>query len=82
MKFSYPTRPKQPVLQGLTFTAPKGKITALVGSSGGGKSSIVSLITRLYEKNDGEILLDGVDVRKYSHERNSVFIKLCIDYID
>jgi len=68
VKFSYPTRPKQPVLQGLTFTAPKGKITALVGSSGGGKSSIVSLITRLYEKNDGEILLDGVDVRKYSHE--------------
>lgn len=73
VKFSYPTRPKQPVLQGLTFTAPKGKVTALVGASGGGKSSIVSLITRLYEKNDGEILLDGVDVRKYTHERNSFY---------
>ena len=59
MKFNYPTRPQQPVLQGLTFTAPKGKVTALVGASGGGKSSIVSLITRLYEKNDGEILLDA-----------------------
>ena len=51
--FSYPTRPNQPVLNDLSFTAPSGKVTAIVGSSGGGKSSIVALITSLYRHNSG-----------------------------
>ena len=42
----YPTRPDQPVLTNLNLTFPQGKVTALVGSSGGGKSSIVSLLCR------------------------------------
>ena len=44
VSFYYPTRPDQPVLTNLNLTFPQGKVTALVGSSGGGKSSIVSLL--------------------------------------
>jgi len=51
--FSYPTRPDQPVLRNLSFSVPNGKVTALVGSSGGGKSSVVSLITSLYRHSSG-----------------------------
>ena len=47
VSFYYPTRPDQPVLTNLNLTFPQGKVTALVGSSGGGKSSIVSLLCRL-----------------------------------
>ena len=46
VSFYYPTRPDQPVLTNLNLTFPQGKVTALVGSSGGGKSSIVSLLCR------------------------------------
>ena len=53
VSFSYPSRPNQPVLRNLSFTAPKGKVTALVGASGGGKSSIVSLLTSLYRHSSG-----------------------------
>ena len=68
VSFYYPTRPDQPVLKDLTLNFPAGKVTALVGSSGGGKSSIVSLLCRLYERVSGEILIDGVDIKQYSHK--------------
>ena len=58
----------QPVLKDLSLTFPAGKVTALVGSSGGGKSSIVSLLCRLYERVSGEILVDGVDIKHFSHK--------------
>jgi subfamily B ATP-binding cassette protein MsbA len=55
--FSY--RPNEPVLNGMSFIAEPGKTTALVGPSGGGKSTVLALLLRLYEVNDGAILIDG-----------------------
>lgn len=51
--FSYPTRLNQPILENLSFSVPNGKVTALVGASGVGKSTIVSLITSLYRQSSG-----------------------------
>ncbi|CAM9236459.1 unnamed protein product, partial [Choristocarpus tenellus] len=61
--FRYPTRPDVPVFTGLQLGLPAGKVTALVGPSGGGKSTIVALLSRFYQPDQGEILLDGVNVQ-------------------
>jgi ATP-binding cassette, subfamily B, bacterial MsbA len=53
----------EPVLDGVSFTARKGEIVALVGASGAGKSTLADLIPRFYEPTGGRILLDGVDTR-------------------
>uniref|UniRef100_A0A7S2PB08 ABC transporter n=1 Tax=Leptocylindrus danicus TaxID=163516 RepID=A0A7S2PB08_9STRA len=63
----YPARPTRKVLDGMTLTAPRGTVCALVGPSGGGKSSIVSLIQHLYEQNRGTVTIDGHDVRDLNH---------------
>lgn len=55
--------PERPVLNGISFRIPKGKTIALVGASGGGKSTIASLIPRFYDIQQGRILIDGVDIR-------------------
>jgi ATP-binding cassette subfamily B protein len=55
-----------PVLKDLKFNVKSGKSLAIVGATGAGKSSIISLITRLYECQKGEILIDGVDVKNLS----------------
>jgi len=55
-----------PVLRGVTFVAEPGQVTALVGPSGGGKSTVLSLILRLYEVDAGEITLDGQNVASVS----------------
>ena len=60
VKFAY--RPGEPVLRGMSFMAEPGKVTALVGASGGGKSTVLNLILRLYEANSGTILIDGQDI--------------------
>jgi ATP-binding cassette subfamily B protein len=52
------------IFEGLNLTFPAGKVTALVGPSGGGKSSIINLIMRLYDPNRGSITINGVDIRK------------------
>jgi ATP-binding cassette, subfamily B, bacterial MsbA len=52
-------------LNNLSFVIPKGKIIALVGSSGAGKSSILDLLVRLYDPSEGMIFVDGVDLRTY-----------------
>lgn len=52
-----------PVLTNFTLTIPKGKTVALVGQSGSGKSTIANLITRFYDVNEGNVSIDGVDVR-------------------
>jgi subfamily B ATP-binding cassette protein MsbA len=54
----------EPVLRGVTFTARRGEVIALVGASGAGKSTLVDLIPRFYEPSGGRILLDGVDTRE------------------
>jgi subfamily B ATP-binding cassette protein MsbA len=54
------------VLKNIDFTLPKGKIVALVGPSGGGKSTIADLIPRFYDPKDGRLLLDGTDLRDYA----------------
>jgi len=62
VKFSYPTRPDIPVLKGLTFSAKPKQTVALVGESGCGKSTTVSLLERLYLPTGGTIKLDGVPI--------------------
>ena len=55
-------RPQETVLHAISFVAEAGRTTALVGRSGGGKSTVMNLILRLYEVGSGEILCDGVDI--------------------
>ncbi|GKT89223.1 LOW QUALITY PROTEIN: ABC multidrug transporter [Colletotrichum tofieldiae] len=62
--FEYPARPGQPVLRNVNLEFPAGKYTAVVGLSGSGKSTIAALIARLQDPNQGEILLDGHDIRE------------------
>jgi subfamily B ATP-binding cassette protein MsbA len=57
-----------PVLRDISFELPKGKTIALVGSSGGGKSTIADLIPRFYDPTAGQILIDGVDLRDCTME--------------
>src|SRR5579859_2622315 len=61
--FSY--SPNRPVLKGINLHIPAGKRVALVGLSGGGKTTLVKLISRFYEIQDGSVRIDGVDNRKY-----------------
>jgi ATP-binding cassette subfamily B multidrug efflux pump len=66
--FSY-SGADRPVLQDISFTALPGTTTAVVGSTGSGKSTLISLICRLYDVTAGAVLLDEVDVRDYHTER-------------
>jgi ABC-type multidrug transport system fused ATPase/permease subunit len=56
---SFAYRPNEPVLNRMSFVAEPGKVTALVGPSGGGKSTVLALLLRFYDVTDGEILIDG-----------------------
>lgn len=56
---------KQEVLKGIDFKVNPGKTVAIVGATGAGKSTIISLITRLYDINSGNILIDDVDLKDY-----------------
>ena len=66
--FSYPGA-ERPVLQDVSLTARPGSTTAIVGSTGSGKSTLVSLICRLYDVTGGSVRIDGVDVRDYDTEQ-------------
>jgi ATP-binding cassette subfamily B protein len=64
VSFSYPGAEK-PALEDISFTAEPGQVTAIIGGTGSGKSTMVSLISRFYDVTEGSVLVDGVDVREY-----------------
>jgi ATP-binding cassette subfamily B protein len=66
--FSYPGADR-PVLQDISLTAEPGTTTAVVGSTGSGKSTLISLICRLYDVTSGSVHVDGIDVRDYDTEQ-------------
>ncbi|ASL14078.1 ABC transporter ATP-binding protein [Mycobacterium intracellulare subsp. chimaera] len=66
--FTYPGADR-PVLQDISFIARPGTTTAIVGSTGSGKSTLISLICRLYDVTGGTVLVDDIDVRDYHTER-------------
>lgn len=66
-----------PVLRDINFSVPNGTTTALVGATGSGKTSIISLLARLYEYNSGTVEINGVEIRKIDEgwlRRNMVFV--------
>eukprot|EP00929_Paragymnodinium_shiwhaense_P120413 TRINITY_DN92353_c0_g1_i1.p1 TRINITY_DN92353_c0_g1~~TRINITY_DN92353_c0_g1_i1.p1 ORF type:complete len:1242 (-),score=238.72 TRINITY_DN92353_c0_g1_i1:18-3743(-) len=64
VSFCYPSRPTRQVLSEVSLEFEAGKVTALVGTSGSGKSSIINLVQGMYEANAGHVRLDGTDVRR------------------
>ena len=65
--FSYPGA-EEPALSHISFSASPGEVTAIIGGTGAGKSTLVSLIPRFYDIDSGSVLVDGVDVREMSQE--------------
>ncbi|HEX9056373.1 MAG TPA: ABC transporter ATP-binding protein [Ktedonobacterales bacterium] len=65
--FSYPGA-EEPALAHISFTARPGQVTAIIGGTGAGKSSLVTLIPRFYDVDSGAVLVDGVDVREQAQE--------------
>ncbi|MFE8700487.1 ABC transporter ATP-binding protein [Cytobacillus sp. FJAT-54145] len=65
-KVSFSYNKDKKILNNVSFTLEKGKTYAFVGESGGGKSTILQLLTRMYDTNSGEILIDGVNIKEYS----------------
>ncbi|KAK7264795.1 hypothetical protein RJT34_32406 [Clitoria ternatea] len=63
--FSYPTRPDELIFNGFSLTIPSGTTAALVGQSGSGKSTVVSLIERFYDPQAGEVLIDGINLKEF-----------------
>ncbi|MDH4066047.1 MAG: ABC transporter ATP-binding protein/permease, partial [Acidobacteriota bacterium] len=63
VRFAYDD--SRPILDGVSFTARPGELVALVGLTGAGKTTIVSLVPRFFEPTSGRVLIDGVDVRRY-----------------
>lgn len=76
--FRYYKKHKKNVLQKINFTAKPGEVVGIIGSTGSGKSSLVQLIPRLYDCDEGEVLVDGVNVKEYSlnHLRDGVAMVL------
>ena len=64
--FAYPTKPKQKILKNLSLKINPGEHVALVGYSGSGKSTIIQLIERYYDVNDGEVLIDDINIKDYN----------------
>lgn len=73
--FGYPGA-ERPVLDNVSFTAEPGKTTAIVGSTGAGKTSLINLIPRLYDPQEGEVLIDGVPVSRLTRDQVSSVVGL------
>ncbi len=73
VSFHYPDA-EECVLKNITFTAHKGETVALIGSTGCGKSTVINLVPRFYDATEGQVLVDGIDVREYSQKalRNKI----------
>ena len=67
VSFRYPDA-EECAVKNITFTARKGETVALIGATGCGKSTVINLIPRFYDATEGEILVDGVDVRQYTQQ--------------
>ncbi|XP_020579675.1 ABC transporter B family member 4-like isoform X1 [Phalaenopsis equestris] len=65
VNFSYPSRPEQKIFTGLSLVIHHGTTVALVGGSGSGKSTVISLIERFYDPQDGEVLIDGINIKQF-----------------
>nr|BAS29581.1 B-type ABC transporter [Thalictrum minus] len=63
--FSYPARPDEQIFNGFSLTIPSGTTAALVGQSGSGKSTVISLIERFYDPLSGEVLIDGINLKEF-----------------
>lgn len=68
VSFAYPTRPDILVLDNVSFNAGPGEVIALVGPSGGGKSTCISLLEHFYEPTAGEVLIDSTPVKNFEHK--------------
>ena len=68
VSFHYPDE-EECVLKDITFTAKKGETIALIGSTGCGKSTVTNLLPRFYDASEGQVLVDGIDVRKYPQKK-------------
>ncbi|KAL5453289.1 hypothetical protein PMIN06_005550 [Paraphaeosphaeria minitans] len=64
--FTYPSRPEHPVLNNVSFQCEARKLTAIVGLSGSGKSTIAALLTRFYDPQNGTVTLDGIDLKDFN----------------
>jgi len=62
--FAYPTRPENPIFTGLNISVRQGETLALVGMSGGGKSSVIQLIERFYDPDIGAVEFEGIDIKE------------------
>lgn len=74
--FTYPGA-ESPVLEHISFTAEPGRTTAIIGSTGCGKSTLIHLIPRFYDVTEGAITLDGIDIREISQKK----LRDCIGYV-
>ncbi|PON60814.1 ABC transporter [Trema orientale] len=63
--FSYPARPDEQIFNGFSLDIPGGTTTALVGQSGSGKSTVISLIERFYDPQVGEVMIDGINLKEF-----------------
>ncbi|KAL5705493.1 ABC-type xenobiotic transporter [Ranunculus cassubicifolius] len=65
VSFSYPARPDEQIFSGLNLFMPSGTTSALVGQSGSGKSTVISLIERFYDPQAGTVLIDGINIKEF-----------------
>lgn len=63
--FCYPARPDEHIFRGFSLFISSGTTAALVGQSGSGKSTVISLIERFYDPQDGEVLIDGINLKEF-----------------
>lgn len=67
VSFQYPDA-DEPILEHISFTAKKGQTVAFIGSTGSGKSTLINLVPRFYDVTEGEVLIDGINVKDYTLE--------------